>query len=295
MAARRVRTAWAGRAIRPGKNRPGTQRRGDRRADSGVAGNARLTAANAAVLLVLPAARASQSCACTSCSRISPAQSRGLTGCQRRPAQLTSIGRRQRPTGPSEGLQVTSKPAPPSAAPDVLGRVLLPLRAFLGFTFCFAGLQKLANPRFFDAADPASIQAQPGGRSPAQPGPRVDFTAHPCGGRARNPHCVRRASGRRRHPAGPPGAAGRSRRPRAVRDAVPDGQLPFGAVLHRGGHRVRVRLVRRCCWPVRGRSCRWTPWSRTGPAVRRPLPGGRRGDPGPPYRRSTAAKWCSAV
>jgi uncharacterized membrane protein YphA (DoxX/SURF4 family) len=37
---------------------------------------------------------------------------------------------------------------------------LLPLRAFLGFTFCFAGLQKLANPRFFDAADPASIQSQ---------------------------------------------------------------------------------------------------------------------------------------
>jgi thiosulfate dehydrogenase [quinone] large subunit len=38
--------------------------------------------------------------------------------------------------------------------------VLLPLRAFLGFTFCFAGLQKLANPKFFDAADPASIQSQ---------------------------------------------------------------------------------------------------------------------------------------
>ena len=52
---------------------------------------------------------------------------------------------------------MTSKPA---AAPDVLGRALLPLRAFLGFTFCFAGLQKLANPRFFDASDPASIQAQ---------------------------------------------------------------------------------------------------------------------------------------
>jgi len=55
---------------------------------------------------------------------------------------------------------VTSKPAPPPTAPEALGRVLLPLRAFLGFTFCFAGLQKLANPRFFDAADPASIQAQ---------------------------------------------------------------------------------------------------------------------------------------
>ena len=55
---------------------------------------------------------------------------------------------------------MTPKPEPPPAAPDVLGRALLPLRAFLGFTFCFAGLQKLANPRFFDAAGAASIQAQ---------------------------------------------------------------------------------------------------------------------------------------
>ncbi len=67
---------------------------------------------------------------------------------------------------------MTSKPVPAPTAPDVLGRVLLPLRAFLGFTFCFAGLQKLANPRFFDAADPASIQAQLAGaarRSPVHP------------------------------------------------------------------------------------------------------------------------------
>jgi thiosulfate dehydrogenase [quinone] large subunit len=40
------------------------------------------------------------------------------------------------------------------------GWVLLPLRLFLGFTFCFAGLQKLANPNFFDANSPSSIQAQ---------------------------------------------------------------------------------------------------------------------------------------
>jgi thiosulfate dehydrogenase (quinone) large subunit len=58
-------------------------------------------------------------------------------------------------------------PAPPDA--QVLGRVLLPLRAFLGFTFCFAGLQKLANPRFFDAADPASIQAQLAGAAHRSP------------------------------------------------------------------------------------------------------------------------------
>lgn len=40
------------------------------------------------------------------------------------------------------------------------GWVLLPLRAFLGVTFTYAGLQKLADRHFFDAADPGSIQAQ---------------------------------------------------------------------------------------------------------------------------------------
>ncbi len=64
---------------------------------------------------------------------------------------------------------MTSKRVPTSPAPYVLGRALLPLRAFLGFTFCFAGLQKLANPRFFDAADPASIQSQLAGAARRSP------------------------------------------------------------------------------------------------------------------------------
>ena len=37
---------------------------------------------------------------------------------------------------------------------------LMPLRLFLGVTFTYAGLQKLANPNFFRAASPISIQAQ---------------------------------------------------------------------------------------------------------------------------------------
>ena len=37
---------------------------------------------------------------------------------------------------------------------------LLPLRIFLGVTFLFAGLQKLANPNFFRSQSPISIQAQ---------------------------------------------------------------------------------------------------------------------------------------
>ncbi|NNN20398.1 MAG: DoxX family membrane protein [Acidimicrobiales bacterium] len=37
---------------------------------------------------------------------------------------------------------------------------ILPLRAFLGFTFTFAGLQKLANPAFVSPNSPISIQSQ---------------------------------------------------------------------------------------------------------------------------------------
>jgi uncharacterized membrane protein YphA (DoxX/SURF4 family) len=37
---------------------------------------------------------------------------------------------------------------------------LLPLRLFLGATFTFAGLQKLANPNFFNGQSPISIQQQ---------------------------------------------------------------------------------------------------------------------------------------
>jgi thiosulfate dehydrogenase (quinone) large subunit len=50
--------------------------------------------------------------------------------------------------------------APPPKALTLSGWALVPLRAFLGFTFCFAGLQKLANPNFFNANSPSSIQAQ---------------------------------------------------------------------------------------------------------------------------------------
>ena len=50
--------------------------------------------------------------------------------------------------------------APPPRSLALSGWALLPLRAFLGFTFCFAGLQKLANPNFFNANSPSSIQAQ---------------------------------------------------------------------------------------------------------------------------------------
>jgi thiosulfate dehydrogenase [quinone] large subunit len=40
------------------------------------------------------------------------------------------------------------------------GASLLVLRAFLGVTFTFAGLQKLANPNFFRATAPGSFQQQ---------------------------------------------------------------------------------------------------------------------------------------
>ena len=56
------------------------------------------------------------------------------------------------------------------AGPDRrVALALVPLRAFLGFTFSFAGLQKLANPGFFDASNPASIQAQLAGAAGSSP------------------------------------------------------------------------------------------------------------------------------
>jgi thiosulfate dehydrogenase [quinone] large subunit len=49
------------------------------------------------------------------------------------------------------------------------GWALLPLRAFLGWTFLFAGLQKLTNPDFFNASNATSIQAQLSGASRRSP------------------------------------------------------------------------------------------------------------------------------
>jgi thiosulfate dehydrogenase (quinone) large subunit len=40
------------------------------------------------------------------------------------------------------------------------GWVLLPLRLFLGLTFCYAGMQKLANPRYLDPRAPESVARQ---------------------------------------------------------------------------------------------------------------------------------------
>ncbi len=59
--------------------------------------------------------------------------------------------------------------APPAHALQLTGWAALPLRAFLGFTFCFAGLQKLANPGFFSASNPSSIQAQLAGAARRSP------------------------------------------------------------------------------------------------------------------------------
>ena len=49
------------------------------------------------------------------------------------------------------------------------GWYLVPLRLFLGVTFLFAGLQKLANPDFFRSSSPISIHAQMLGASHTSP------------------------------------------------------------------------------------------------------------------------------
>lgn len=59
------------------------------------------------------------------------------------------------------------------------GWLLLPLRAFLGVTFVYAALQKLANPGFFDASSPTSVQHQMQAIAPTSPiGPLVSVSLH---------------------------------------------------------------------------------------------------------------------
>jgi thiosulfate dehydrogenase [quinone] large subunit len=104
-------------------------------------------------------------------SRRPPAKGRTINA--HRPVRPVPQASNQRTTEPGRkvsplGLEWDWLRPPPHARYSA-GWVLLPLRAFLGITFVFAGLQKLANPAFFDAANPASIQAQLAGAQRASP------------------------------------------------------------------------------------------------------------------------------
>jgi len=59
------------------------------------------------------------------------------------------------------------------------GWVLLPQRIFLGVTFCYAGLSKLADPAYLDAGDPESVQRQMAALAGTSPiGPLLDQPAN---------------------------------------------------------------------------------------------------------------------
>jgi thiosulfate dehydrogenase (quinone) large subunit len=69
---------------------------------------------------------------------------------------MSTRQRSQQPTRRQAGL---SGPRPAQTASRRDARFLIPLRAFLGVTFTYAGLQKLANPAYLDAHSPTSVQA----------------------------------------------------------------------------------------------------------------------------------------
>lgn len=59
------------------------------------------------------------------------------------------------------------------------GWLLLPLRAFLGITFSYAGLQKLANPDYLNPANPSSVAGQMRVLQHASPiGPLLGLSVH---------------------------------------------------------------------------------------------------------------------
>ena len=79
----------------------------------------------------------------------------------------TGARRRTRPAPPGDGVGMWQVRGPDGSI--ATGWYLLPLRLFLGVTFVFAGLQKLANPDFFQASSPISIHAQLVGASRTSP------------------------------------------------------------------------------------------------------------------------------
>ena len=133
--------------------------------------------------------------------------------------------------------------APPPRARALSGWALLPLRAFLGFTFCFAGLQKLANPNFLERQQPIEHSGAADRVHPDQPAAPAPGTPPPLRRAHRHPHRAGRAGGRS---GGAPRAVdpggGRRRHAVLVAHPLPDGELPLLAVLHRRRHRLPVRL-----------------------------------------------------
>ena len=131
--------------------------------------------------------------------------------------------------------------APPPRALTLSGWALLPLRAFLGVTFCFAGLQKLANPNFFNANSPSSIQAQL--IASIRTSPIHELLGHLLGFAVPIGIVIALAELAvglgtvlglwTRWPQRGDGARGH---------ALPHSELPLVAVLHGSRHRLRVRL-----------------------------------------------------
>ncbi|HEY5272436.1 MAG TPA: Rieske 2Fe-2S domain-containing protein [Acidimicrobiales bacterium] len=90
------------------------------------------------------------------------------TSRRRRSSQLRASSHRAGRSAEDHSVEENKQRTPPQlTAPRSIGELfgatgghLLVLRAFLGVTFVFAGLQKLANQNFFSASAPGSFQQQ---------------------------------------------------------------------------------------------------------------------------------------
>ncbi len=125
---------------------------------------------------------------------------------------------------------------------DTPGGPQVVLRAFLGVTFTYAGLQKLTNRYFFEAANPGSIQAQLHASITSSPiGPLIRLAAH-------EPVLVGLLIAFGEVAVGLGTLFGllgkdcRGRRHGSVTPPVPLRQLQYHALLLRLGHRLLLRL-----------------------------------------------------
>ena len=79
---------------------------------------------------------------------------------QRASSQVQSTGSHRTPAQPSRPLGEPAITPSRDEAHARIGRLMLPLRVFLGVTFVYAGLVKLVDPAFLNATAPGSLVEQ---------------------------------------------------------------------------------------------------------------------------------------
>ena len=160
-----------------------------------------------------------------------------------REASIRDRARRPRDGAPRR-RRLGAEPPDPASQLERLTLALLPLRAFLGVTFVYAGVDKLIDPNFLQATGPGSIGSQLDGFVKVSPiAPLVQIFGQPFPVAVGLLIAITEIADRPRRAERPPVPSGRGRWPCPVTSVLADGIVGDEAVLLRARPAVRTRLA----------------------------------------------------